>query len=167
MLRLRTIVLGLTLLPISGCNDDKIVQLEKQNEELKVQMVKQNAAADFDLQAKCSNAAKTWFNTNYAGLSREKTTSYLDYTNHYNKASNKCFISVGYHRTVGMDGSWMSDYSLWDIYENNQYGRFAEEHFISTTGNGLQKKVTSCVMLDKNCSTIGEFNGLMQPYMSN
>ena len=59
MARLQVMVLGLILLPIFGCNDDKIAQIQKQNEELKAQMAKQNASADLDLQAKCSAAARS------------------------------------------------------------------------------------------------------------
>jgi hypothetical protein len=172
MTRYRTIVLGLGLLPILGCNDDKIAQLQKQNEELKAQMAKQNAASDLDLQAKCSTAAKQWFNENWAGTSREKGTIFLDYSNHYNKASNKCFVLSEYHYNSDFGGpgaeSWTNVMTLMDVYENVKYANFSENHIthFKPTINVGDEVITCDVQGDK-CKTGDEFNNLVRPYLTN
>ena len=50
---------------LSGCNADKITQLEKQNKDLHAQLDQQKNIVDLDTQAKCSTAAKTWSQENY------------------------------------------------------------------------------------------------------
>jgi hypothetical protein len=67
---------------------------------------------DHDLQAKCSKDAKTFFTE---GWTRDKDPVLLDYSNHYNKAQNKCFIYVEYHFHTGTDASWTNDIFLWDV----------------------------------------------------
>src|SRR5437870_4299927 len=83
------------LLLLSACtsqqDNDRIAQLEKQTAELQAQVKIQQQAADLDLQAKCANDARVWFNENYHG---DKNTTLLDFSNHHNKALNKCFILV-------------------------------------------------------------------------
>jgi outer membrane murein-binding lipoprotein Lpp len=46
------------LMLVAGCgNDQRIAQLEKQNEEFKAQLARNQSATDFDLQAKCAKDA--------------------------------------------------------------------------------------------------------------
>jgi hypothetical protein len=63
-------------------------------QDLQAEIGKNAKSADFDLQSKCARDARTWFNDTW---SRGKDTILLDYTNHYNKKSNQCFILVEYH----------------------------------------------------------------------
>jgi hypothetical protein len=87
---------------LSGCDYGKRLSLlEKQNEELNVQIKKEQATADYDSQAKCSKDAKLWFNENWP---RDKQTILLTYTNHYSKWQNKCFIVVEYHYRTDSKG---------------------------------------------------------------
>lgn len=165
MVRLRSLILGLTLLPIFGCNNDKMVQLEKQNEELKAQVAKQNAAADFDLQAKCSNAAKLWFRENW-GRGTDKDDTLMDFSNHYNKGSNQCFILVENHRRIGAGSSWVNHMSLWDVFENSKYGDFVEGHYLDYQLKDTPNLAT-CEVSEKKCSSVEQFNSFVQPYMSN
>jgi hypothetical protein len=152
-----------------GCNNDERVRnLEKQTEELKAAVNKNSAALDYDLQAKCSRDARVWFNENW---SRDKDTVLLDFTNHYNKKLNKCFIVVEYHYNSNFagtgGGSWTNDMELSDVYENSKYGRFGENHYTywkpTVTSSS---EVISCELLDQKCKTIEEFNGLLRPYMN-
>src|SRR5216684_2556462 len=122
--------IGLVLFMAPSCDvPDRVTRLEKENQELKAQAAKDHAAvsitAEYDLQAKCSRDAKAFFNEGWA---RDKNTILLDYSNHYNKAMNKCFLSVEYHFHSGTDASWVNDISLWDVYENVKYGFFFETH---------------------------------------
>jgi hypothetical protein len=161
------IAFGAVLLMAIGCGQhDKIAKLEKQNEELKAEVEKSHATADYDLQAKCSKDAKAWFNENW---SRDKDTALLDFTNHYNKSMNKCFILVEYHYTLGDGGaSWMNDMKLWDVYENVQYASFGEIHhdYLKPTAP-TEDRVITCELSDKKCRTGEEFNGLVRPYLNN
>jgi hypothetical protein len=159
MSRLQVVVLGLILLPLSGCDADKINSLEKQNADLKSQLAKQNATEAFDLQAKCSVAAKQWFRENW-GSGRDKDDIFLDFNNHYDKVSNQCFIWVMDNRKVGTGNSWSKSMSLWDVFENWKYADFLESHMLDEHYKD-ERTVDTC-----QCKTPEEFNGLTQKYMN-
>ncbi len=172
MARPFAIVLALTLLPMFGCNDDKIAQLQKQNEDLKAQMAKQSAATDFDLQAKCSTAAKLWFNENWSSTSREKATIFLDHSNHYSKASNQCMILVEYHAQQPDKVSWSDSQTLWNVFENSKDGELLESNFISFIpnhdgSNSSKDTVITCEVYGSKCADSAGFNKLVEPYMNN
>jgi hypothetical protein len=166
MARLEVLFLGTVLLFGCGCEGDRINRLEKQNEDLKSQIAKESTARDFDLQGKCSNAAKAWFNENYAGTSRDNDTSLLTYSNHYHEASNECLIVVEYHFNQKVMDSWFNDITLWNVYENSKYGNFVEVHSTDYKGE-LKNRVDNCEVAGKKCTSIDQFNGLVQPYMNN
>jgi hypothetical protein len=95
--------LVLVLSAALGCDHgERIGRLEKQNEELKAELKKNQAAADLDLQAKCSKDARAWLKENYSGGGN---TILFDFTNHYNKALNKCFSLEERHYRV--DKKWL------------------------------------------------------------
>jgi hypothetical protein len=96
------------------------VALEKQTTELPDQLRQQQQAADLDLQAKCGKNAKTWFDEHW---SVDKNTTLLDYSNHYNKSINKCFVLA--HRNYWMDTKspyLMKTAHIYDVYENLERG---------------------------------------------
>lgn len=166
--RVFAIGLGLFLSITTGCDSGsspRIDRLEKQVDELKVEVKKNQTAADFDSQAKCSRDAKAWFNDNW---SRDKDTILLDFTNHYNKAQNKCFILVEYHYSYDKNGSWMNQMSLWDVYENSKYGHVTENHIIMYQPKlDTRDSVLGCEIQDQKCKAVAEFDTLLQPYMNN
>jgi hypothetical protein len=95
----------------------------------------------------------------------------LDFTNHYNKSLNKCFILVEYHYNskFGLLGesSWTNDMTLTDVYENARYGEFAENHVTRLKPHfDVRIDVIQCQMLDQKCKTSDEFNGLLRPYVN-
>src|SRR5712671_5178525 len=107
------------LLVATSCEtSERISRLEKQNQELQTEVTKSQATADYDLQAKCSKDARAWFNENW-GV-RDKDTILLDFTNHYNKNQNKCYILIEFHYSTDQQGSWTNSMSLWDVYENSK-----------------------------------------------
>jgi hypothetical protein len=108
-----------------------------------------------------SKDAKAWFNENWAATSREKATTLLDFTNHYNTAQNKCFIVVEYH--FNATNSWFNDMRLWNVYENSEYGGFVEVHSTDYSKD-IPSRVDTCQVAGKKCKTIDEFNNLTQPY---
>jgi hypothetical protein len=164
---MRICIILFTALIVSGCaSDERVARLEKQTEELKGEIKKSQEAADFDLQAKCGKDARTWFQDNW---SRDKDTVLLTFTDHYNKAQNKCFIFVEYHyRQDQKSGSWTNDITLTDVYENVKYAEFGESHllFYKPTVHSTDE-VFDCEAYGKKCSTIDEFNNLIRPYMNN
>ncbi|SRR6266700_3724782 len=153
---------------VVGCDrgqDQRIANLEKANQELKAEVEKNRNTADYDLQAKCSKDAKARFKENWA---TDKDTILLDFTNHYNRSMNKCFILVEYHYDVGKDGTWTNDMTVWDVYENSKYGNFAENHYISFKPKvETRDEVITCEFGSAKCKTIQEFNGLAGQYMNN
>lgn len=97
-------LLVLILFAAMGCdNSERISRLEKQNQDLRAEVSRSRATADYDLQAKCSKDAREWFNVNWAG-GRDKDTILLNFTNHYDKNLNKCFILVEYHYNSNFAG---------------------------------------------------------------
>ena len=162
----RAIILLLLPLLLTGCGDQRLAQLEKQNEELKAQINRRNAAQEYDLQEKCSKDADFWFRKHFA---EDKGTILLTFTNHYNKAMNKCFIVVENHSQNGPQtlekSAWNNDMSLWDVYENNRYGSFLEQY-----SYGLkiapQDTVLTCELFDEKCANLNQWNNLTQSYMN-
>ena len=161
------LVICATCLVLSGCDSDRIARLEKQNQELQDQLKKQQTSANLELQSKCSHDAKTWFNENWNR--RDKDTTLLDFTNHYNKEMNKCFIVVEYHYSIGDGrGSWMNDMTMWDVYENARYAQFSESHIMAKDFLKVSDDVISCDPPSGNkCKSIQEFNNAISSYMNN
>ncbi len=159
--------LGALLLTSLGCDiPQRITRLEKANQDLQAQVIKIQAASDYDLQARCSKDARAWFKENWS--SNDKDQLLLDFTNHYNKSQNKCFIFVEYHYRTESSGSWINNMTLWDVYENEKYGTFAENHIIYLKPKYQSTdEIITCELFGKKCTTVGEFNGLANPYMNN
>lgn len=149
-----------------GCDMGQRTRLEKENQELKAEATKNRNAVDYDLQAKCSRDARTWFKENW---SSDKDTILLDFTNHYHKGLNKCFILVEYHYNFLLgNGSWVNDMIAYDVYENSKFANFGETHSVYGKPTlHTEDKVSTCWVWDKKCKTTEEFNNLMQPYMNN
>jgi len=154
-----------TCLFLAGCNyDERISKLEKQNQDLQAEIKKDHAAADYEMQAKCAKDSKVWFNENWQS---DKTTLLLNYTNHYNRSLNKCFIEVEYHYRLFGD-SWVNDIMVWDIYENEKYGNVSVNHMVYLKPEFHDSEsVSGCEVYGRKCKTVDEFNGLVSPYMSN
>ena len=163
------LLIGWALLVATGCDTgDRLAKLEKQNQELLAEVKKGQATADYDLQAKCSKDARAWFNENYA---RDKDTILLDFSNHYNKKENKCFIFVEnhYNNIFAAPGgnAWTNQMSVWDVYENTRYGDFAENHYtVFKPTISSSDEIIICEMLRAKCKTIDEFNNFTRPYMN-
>lgn len=157
-----------TVLFFTACdNSDRIAQLEKQNKELEEKLNKENVVAEYDLAAKCSKDAKAWFSEHWHP---DKGTKLLDFTNHYNKKENKCFIVVEYHYNSDLNPygtSWTNDLSLWDIYENSQFGDFDENHYTDNVPKfNIRKEVVTCKVSGQECKSVDEFDNLVRPFMN-
>ena len=156
------LLIGCALL--AGCDTDRLAKLEKENADLKTKVEKEDVAVNYDLQAKCSKDARAWFNLNFSP--RDINTTYLDYTNHYNKKLNACFIVVEYHFNLPPTSTWHSMLALWNVYENNQYGKFDEGHYYDFQNPGEDKpRVNNCLVYGTKCTREEEFNRLVGTYM--
>jgi len=157
-----TIIVAMIVMIAPGCDSgEKIGKLEKQVEELKAEQKKNEAVVDFDLQSKCSRDAKTYFNENWR---LEKDTILLDYTNHYSKKLNKCFIRVVHNYSLSKS-FWMSDVVFYDVYENVNYGQITETNTISfAPAYKDEEKITECKVSGTKCTDRDGFNRLSRPY---
>jgi hypothetical protein len=155
------------LLVCTACDtSERLARLEKQNQQLQEKVNKQQTVTDYDLQEKCSRDAKAWFHENWQA---DNDTTLLTYSNHYQKAMNKCFILVEYHYNSKLAGpggsSWTNRMELWDVIENNQYADFGENHYtyykLADSSNG---EVVICSVSGQQCKSLQEFNSLIAPY---
>ena len=164
----RSAVLLVMLLLVIGCDTgERLNRLEKENADLKAAVEKDQAARDFDLQAKCAKDAKTWFSENFPP---DKSTILLDYTDHYSKSINACFIEVEHHTNDNTfnpkANAWGNSISLWNVYENTQYGSFMESHFTDFK-NPPHDEVIECTVTGQKCTSLDQFNSLASHYLSN
>lgn len=164
-------VCALTMILCAGCDSGRVAELEKENARLKAQTEKDNSR-DFDMQQKCSTAARQWFNAEWAGVSRRPTTILLDYTNHYSKSTNQCMVVVEMHEKDDDKISWINEMTLWNVLENAKQGDFVEDHHISFKPNadgtsGTKDFVVLCEVDGTKCTDNAGFNKLAEPYMSN
>jgi hypothetical protein len=156
----RSLLAVVFVFALVGCDSGRRAKLEKENQELKADAAKNRAVADYDLQARCSNDAKAWFNENFR---HKESVKLLNQTNHYNKSLNKCFALVELHFSVDATSAWINDIGLWDVYENSQLGDYAVHHKVLNLKDGVQ----TCEVANKKCTTMSGFENLVRPYLSN
>jgi outer membrane murein-binding lipoprotein Lpp len=153
-----------------GCSDHaRIGKLEKQVHELQAEAASQGSSIEkFDLQGKCSAAARQWFNENWRA---DKDTVLLNFNNHYNKKQNMCFILVENHfnsRLAGPGGeSWTNDVSIWDVQENLRYADFSENHYTYYKPKlTTHDEVITCKVQGRDCKSNDEFDQLSASLMN-
>jgi hypothetical protein len=144
-----------------GCNNERTARLEKQNQELREQLKKSNAAAEFDMQEKCAREAKAWYQENYPP---DKDTIMQTYSNHYNRAQNKCFIFIEWNYRLGTGQSWASHMSLWDVNDNVQRADFSQNHIVYKDLHTEDGRVYC--EIGKPCSTENEFEAFTRPFLN-
>ena len=110
----------------------------------------QQRVTDLDLQAKCSNDARLWFNRSW----NREDTNLLDYQNHYNKSLNKCFALVQFNWSSGKTGNILDkSISVHDVYENVERGHGGVTAILR---NSEYKPTPNC-QLDGEEKTFKEF----------
>ena len=158
------LVVALFSVVATGCDDnnDRITKLEKQSQDLKAQADRDSAVRDYDLQAKCSSEAKAWFQSNYQ---RDKNTLLLDYTNHYNKSQNACFIAVEWHFNGSEPFEWTNYMGVWNVLENSKLGEIYDRHH--RVEQDFKEDAYQCSVNGTSCKSVDEFEKQVQPYMNN
>ena len=115
----------------------------------------------YELQERCGKRSEEFFERYYGNgiLNTEDGTSITKYRNHYNTKLNKCFVLLSFQDIPHKDKSKRPSTSmtLLDINENREYA-----HFFQTVG---EQHPWLCEVVDKLCSSQGEWNSLVYPYM--
>lgn len=162
----RSAALLFCLLFAIGCNTgERLTRLEKQTADMKAEIDKSKGVQDYDLEARCSKDAGKWFSANF-GLSRAATL--LHFTNHFNKASDQCFIVVEYDYRVdrhSAESELMYTTSMWNVYENSNLATF-EQSEIMKPANPPQFSVVSCDVRGRECNSADQFRSMISPYMN-
>lgn len=114
------------------------------------------AQSTLAFQEKCAEGAKKL-------MEGEDIT--IQYTSHYNKKLDKCFIHVRQHSSPLKDdkGVWYRFLlnTLSDVFGGNTVGEC-----VFTLINGrINEKPDDCYVGNTKCKTIDEFEDLLHPYM--
>jgi hypothetical protein len=107
---------------------------------------------------KCLREAKTFFEDKYK---RDKSTTFLNYMNHFNRHENVCYVVVEWHAENAPLG-WISSMTLWNTQKNSRVGVL----FASHSPDGKERG-TTCVVNGISCANLDEFNKMVQPFMNN
>ncbi len=110
--------------------------------------------ADFDLQQKCAKAANDFY-TNKGWNTNSDALGSNDYTNHWNKTLNKCFIEIS------LFSSGKFENYLYDVLGEVEYGEirsFSEKGTIPSCSIKIETNF-------KDCKTQGEFDDFVKLYM--
>jgi hypothetical protein len=91
----------------------------------------------------------------------------LDYSNHYNKAQNKCYIFIEHHFNSLTGAGWENGMSLWDVQKNLKYAEYLSHHFIDKSNDSkAAEDVYECNVYGSKCKDADEFNRLIHPYLN-
>lgn len=153
-----TLIVLFCSLVLAGCDQDKIKQLQDENAALKQTL----QAANLDLQAKCSTAARTYVDENWH-LTPELHTTMFDYQSHYNDEHNKCFVSIQWNYEE-KGTTWNGTGQIFDAYSREKYADFAERH--TWVDAKAVDRVLTCAVWGKTCKSEKEYGELITPLMS-
>lgn len=112
---------------------------------------------DYDLQERCGKQAEESFRREWGeGVVNMKSGMMTaDYSNHYNKKMNKCFVLLSVSTMHQNNAS--KSIMLYDINESRTYGQFFQSKY--------DLPPNMCHVLDKNCSSEDEWKSLVRSYM--
>ncbi len=127
-----------------------------------------SAKEDYELSARCGQDVASWFKGQYGGdrggitmieggitMIEGSGSITVDYNNHYNKSLNKCFVMITSIFSSKGKSKAAKVFKLIDFNEHFTYGIYDE---IVTN--------TSCLLLNKKCSSLDEWLHLTNSYMT-
>jgi hypothetical protein len=153
-----TVLLALPLLAATvGCNDDKVRQLEKQNQELRAKLNDVKKGSNLELQKKCADQAAAKFKE--SDWSRPERAVY---TNHYQQTMNRCFVRIDDTEAWNLSSSTVI--KILDAFEGKVYGDY-ERSMSKEETFWMVCKVTLLSGEVKLCQSQKEFNELVKVYM--
>jgi len=142
------------LVASTGCDNDRLAKLEKQNVALSEQLASLQKSNQLELQSKCAKDAKMWFTENWQS---DKDTILLTFENHYSERLNKCIITVFYNYNIGgRTSSFQKITSIYDIYENARLAEYSELHML--IANKSEVQMGTCEVRGVRCATGAEFS---------
>lgn len=109
-----------------------------------------------ELENRCFEAANEFFKEN--GFDPKNS----GFRNHYNKKLNKCFIDIKSAK-VDNEGRLSFHRAIYDVYNRKMYGEYLWKP--EKDKNYWEVKPTACLMLDKSCNAIEEYEGFVKEYM--
>jgi hypothetical protein len=123
------------------------------------------AQSTLALQEKCAEGAKKFFLDRInlyggsQGIFRDVTgVSLNDFTSHYNKKLDKCFLRIDYHHwPKDKNESAINTTDIWNVFEGTLLGCVAY--------SGLDLSVSPCKVENRTCISGNEFEALIKPYM--
>jgi len=124
-----------------------------------------NTQSTLALQEKCAEGAKKFFferlqsyGGSWGSFSDEKGSGHNNFTSHYNKRLDKCFIRIDYrHWPKDKNESAINSTDIWNVFEGTLLGCVAS--------GGLDSSVFPYKVGNKTCNSVGEFEALIKPYM--
>ena len=147
------------VLLLAGCNQDRIKQLETENQSLKNQL----KASNLDFQEKCSAAAKRYIDSDWNRLDRD--TILFDFHSHYNQSQNRCYVAIEWHYNIGRGPSWTNLMMVYDPIERVEYADFGETHSIAA-GVKPEDTVNTCNVQGVQCDSATKWSQSVSPLMS-
>ena len=111
---------------------------------------------DYELQERCGKRAEESFRREWGNgiKSVEGEKMSADYSNHYNKKLNKCFVLLS---VSGMSKKYYNSIMLYDVNESRTYGSFFKLEY--------DRPPNQCQVLGKKCKSEDEWNSFVRPYM--
>jgi hypothetical protein len=147
---------------LTGCDSERVAQLEKQNAELTTKLESLSKASDMALQEKCASQADRF--AKQGGWDNQQLT---DITNHYNVKLGKCLVMIENTdvKTGRVEGMVYHSKDLFDAFEKQHYGEFVS----SWSQKAGQTTFPLCSVTSisgelAKCSSSEEFEALIKPY---
>jgi hypothetical protein len=120
-----------------------------------------NAQSTLALQEKCAEGAKKYFfehinlyGGKWGNFKDEKGNGYNEFTSHYNKKLDRCFIRIEYrYFPKDKNEKVVNSIEIGDGFGGKCYGSFV------MAGSLL------CEVGNKKCNSLEEFEALIKPYM--
>ena len=144
-----------SFMSLLGCNNHNIIKEQLFPSEKKIK-------GDSELQEECGKQCEEYFKKEYGngiinGEKGERLTS--NYTNHYNKKFNICFILINSTEFINVRSKIESIRikNFFDLNENKEYGSLIQFE--------NDNKPCSCRILEKHCDSEKEWDLIVKPYM--
>jgi hypothetical protein len=154
-------LLLLSLALLSGCNVDRIAQLEKENRELRQTLDTKMKVLTLELQDKCAKQAQSEFTA--LGFKENNDNWQASFENHYNAKLNKCVMEV---RTQDTSSSGiLHTITVTDAFERKEFADLVFKFTSEFVDQVLQCRVTTSDGEEKRCRSEEEFNTLIKQYM--
>jgi hypothetical protein len=136
-----------------GCNNQTPTKEEKSVSQKQLK-------EDYDLQERCGKRCDEVFTKGFGkeGITNDKGSQMMsNYTNHYNKKMNKCFMVIASTTYNPKTKDVVIMKNIFDVNENKDYG--------SVIKVGARPTTNGCLVLDKKCNSEEEWDSLIKPYM--